>query len=1013
MHRRAAAVSAPILSLALASCGGTDAPFASASRIERLEDGVGGPKAMARPGDFLLENDHYRVAILGPRNSLGPGLFGGSLVDADLRREMPGVASDEGNDQLAEVFPTVNMNVTLANGEDPDAVSIVADGSDGKAAIVRVTGPAYPFLTLLDALWAIVKAPDFVMTTDYIAEPGAPWVTMRTTASFWATEGATDGTPVQYYDDGLPLIEMAMETGAVFGEFYLQGGSIDVFAPGMGFDEDTEVFEAVKAGQNTFLAPFQFDFLAGVGDGVSYGIAPKEGAMYVPLFTSSQTVAVGGGQIGSDSDPSDAFSRFDPGTTLTYERYFFIGHGDVGSIVDQYVEARNIPYGEVTGHVVERGTGEPVSDARVFVYEPGADRPWSQWTTDVHPNDSAPDGSFAGRLPVGTWEVLVHQQGRKDGQRATLEVKRGEVTAVHLLAAPRGTLSFEVRDERGLLVPAKVTVVREDGPVSRDPVLGDGLIAGDPEAVVFSARGQGDVLLPPGRYRAIASRGLEYEIHTSEPFTVDERTGVDLDLQVIRSVDTPGWVSADLHVHASPSHDSGVSLQNRVTTMVSEGVEFFASTDHDHVTDYAPVVEDLGLEEWVQTAVGNEVTTIEVGHFLSFPLVHDFLGDQGVTQPERIDWTDKIPGLIMSDLRSLGVSSGADPLVFVGHPRDGILGYFDQFGFNPYVGVPGTAGNPGSAIIESPLLAATNPLLAATNFSWEFDAMEILNTKRLDYIRTPTQPEMDEFAAGAGGGTYAWNTRTLAEQADLEGGVYPLGYGHHGVVDDWFALLNLGFKFTALGNSDTHGTTSVESGCPRNYVMSSTDDPMLIDDQEIADAVKAHRVVASYGPFVSFTANGEPIGSEVVGTGPVELAIEVQAPTWVPVERVELYENGSLIREWEVTSRDDEIVRFSETLEVSPAKDSWYVVMVMAEGDLYPVFTPVEMPPIELDAVVTEALVGVEAVANLIEPGIPIPQIHPVMPFALTNPIWVDRDGNGFDAPGFPAWWVEPEDPEG
>ena len=71
----------------------------------------------------------------------------------------------------------------------------------------------------------------------------------------------------------------------------------------------------------------------------------------------------------------------------------------------------------------------------------------------------------------------------------------------------------------------------------------------------------------------------------------------------------------------------------------------------------------------------------------------------------------------------------------------------------------------------------------------------------------------------------------------------------------------------------------------------------------------------------------------------------------------------------------------------------------------------VEMPPIELDTVVTEALVGIEAVSNFIEAGTPIPQVHPVKPYAMTNPIWVDLDGDGFDAPGFPSWWVEPTDP--
>lgn len=998
-----------ILSLAgllLGSCGAETEPFAAAYQMKRLEDGVGGPKAMARPGDFVLENEYFKVAVLSGRNSLGPGLFGGALIDADIQREDLDSRYGNGNDQLAEVFPTVNMNVTLTSADD-NSVAVVNDGANGKPAVVRVQGVAYPFLTLLDALWALVQAPDIVMSTDYIVEPGVPWLTMKTTATFWSSEALTDGPPATSYDDGMPLIDIAMETGAAFGEFYLQGGSVDVFAPGLGFDEDGAVFETMSQGKNTFLEPFQFDFLAGVGDGVSYGLAPKEGAIYVPLFTSSQTVAVGGGTVGTAPT-----GRFEPGSSISYERYFFIGHGDIGSIVDQYVEARGIPYGTVSGHVVEDGTGDAISGAQVFVYEPGAELPWSQWKTDVHPYDDVPDGSFGGRLPVGEWELVVHQAGRATTKRFTVDVKKGKDTAVHLSAPPPGIVQFTVRDERGRKVPAKLTVVRENGPAFRNPDLGDGFIGGDPEAVIFSPYGEGEFMLQPGKYRVIASRGLEYEIHESEPFTITERAGARIDLNVIRSLDTPGWIAADFHVHAVPSHDSGVHLHERVTTMVAEGVEFFASTDHDHVTDYAPTVEWMGLEEFVQTAVGNEVTTIEVGHFLSFPLEHDFLGDRGAKDATRIDWTDKTPTMLMEDMRTLGKAGGFDPVVFVGHPRDGILGYFDQYGFDPYLGNPGLAGQPGAPVIDSPLLSATNPLLSSANVSWNFDAIEILNGKRLDFLRTPTQPEMDDYRDGGPTGIYEWMSRTMAEQEELEQGVYQLGYGHNGVVDDWFALLNLGFRFTALGNSDTHGKTSVESGCPRNYVMSSTDDPMLIDDQEIADAVKEHRVVTTYGPFVEFTANGEPIGSELTGTGPVELKIEVSAPTWIPVDRVELYQNGTLIQEWDVGAGKGDILRLSETVEVTPDRDSWFVVTAMADGDLYPVFTPVEMPPIELDTVVTEALVGIEAVASLISPADPIPQVHPVKPYALTNPIWVDLDGDGFDAPGHPDWWVAPEDPD-
>ena len=72
---------------------------------------IGGPKAMAQPGDIILENEYLRAAIIGKRPSMGPHTDGGGLVDADIQRRSPEYANGHGNDQLAEIFATINMNV--------------------------------------------------------------------------------------------------------------------------------------------------------------------------------------------------------------------------------------------------------------------------------------------------------------------------------------------------------------------------------------------------------------------------------------------------------------------------------------------------------------------------------------------------------------------------------------------------------------------------------------------------------------------------------------------------------------------------------------------------------------------------------------------------------------------------------------------------------------------------------------------------------------------------------------
>jgi hypothetical protein len=130
------------------------------------------------------------------------------------------------------------------------------------------------------------------------------------------------------------------------------------------------------------------------------------------------------------------------------------------------------------------------------------------------------------------------------------------------------------------------------------------------------------------------------------------------------------------------------------------------------------------------------------------------------------------------------------------------------------------------------------------------------------------------------------------------------------------------------------------------------------------------------------------------------------------VDHVELYENGTLIQVWDIDEPLDDDVDLDTTTEVDPSGDAWYVVIAMGRDTLDPLYTPVEIPPIQLQDVVTDALSGVDAVSSFLGPAIPIPRTFPLYPYALTNPIWVARDGDGFDPPGLPDWLVEPPAPE-
>jgi hypothetical protein len=265
---------------------------------------------------------------------------------------------------------------------------------------------------------------------------------------------------------------------------------------------------------------------------------------------------------------------------------------------------------------------------------------------------------------------------------------------------------------------------------------------------------------------------------------------------------------------------------------------------------------------------------------------------------------------------------------------------------------------------------------------------------------------------------------------NLEAGNY-LDGDDKGQLDDWFFLLNLGYRHTALGNSDTHTITSVESGCPRNFIVSDVDAPELIDERAVAQAVQEHRVVPSYGPLIRMSIDGAGIGEDVSSTtGTAVLSLEVQAPRWMRVDRVELYENATLIREYTGSEMStDAVIKLQVDTEVQPRDeagnpvDAWYVAIAIGDQDLSPLFTAIELPKLEFSDVILGA-VGAFDLGGLDASGFAgrppaFPKTYPILPYAFTNPIWLDvngdADGNGlaFEAlGGMPAWFRPAPDEE-
>jgi hypothetical protein len=804
-------------------------------------------------------------------------------------------------------------------------------------------------------------------------------------------------------------------------------------------------------------------------------------------------------------------------TTFTYTNYLLVGDGDVSSLWDELYKIRGEETHKVRGRMIDPLTSAPVAALESFlVYkgrdgatsaedacEPGAagEQPviWSQVFTKA-------DGVFELSLPAGRWCTRSASQGRPLGPLVPLEMK-GRDAFLEVVAVPTGHIDAVALDEAGVPQPSKITVVGTHPFAGADKNPREFLFdlkAGEPwrttdfvpdadgdadtrryieDSGFTDARGRLRMRVRPGTYEVYISRGPEYEVDRR---TVTVEPGGNARVQGVlrRTVKTPGYLSADLHMHARGSIDSGLDYTLRVQSIAAEGLEVVVATDHNYISDYEPFIIASGLQPFIKSIIGLELTTFEAGHFNGFPLRYDV----ETASRGSFEWQDRAPGVIFEQLRQMGTLPPDDTIIQVNHARDSLLGYFSQHNVNPFSAeaslpfqnVTGTDRIFGA--IASPngnaFYVTENGQQYDTTFSWNFDAFEIFNGKRNEllrhYRRTKEElrpvyikayqdlllAEVDGYdaddcatarttvaacdAGGAGAPAQAaCDTAraavTTCQQA--EDGALPQAtmqadaqlarlkegepvivcdddeVAFPGHMDDWYNMLNRSRpytvkpyerevikdagrlaryeaetyrKYTATGNSDSHGTAGDEPGYPRNYFWTGHDDPGKATAQELSRAIKSHRVIVTNGPFVDLTINDAPIGAEVAASANKATAtITVRASSWVSVDRWRLIGNGEIVASGAVALNGNE---WTTTIPLDVPRDTWFVVEVEGDRSMFPVLPPSEIPPFNISEAVGSLAgpFGFGTTANL-TPSL----TFAVTPFAFTNPIWVVADGDG------------------
>ncbi len=905
---------------------------------------IGGPLAQGRTGDVLLQNDKIRLVIQKPRRNAGVALYGGNIIDADITRGQ----GEAGRDTFGITFPLINvswtpyykrleiLNANFANGPvilratgilnvyDYIQTSIIVPFSKLASSLHPTLLFPAQYNDVLDPFTNVPKLRNVSTTivTDYILRADKSYLIVQT----------------HLRNSGNDKISMPI------GDWVNGSGTLETFAPRTGFTGQgryADVPALIYPGMETNV-------------GVSYGmffdpspfLKSSDGTLPpTDLLTVSGVSIMAYGEkiapaglipaqgIDTGRDPKINFS-LPPGETV-YTRYFAVGNGDVGSVMQGGLEALGVSSFPISGRVTDV-SGAPVENARVLVMN----APRSGKPTPVSMLYSKPDGSFSGIVSTGSdnkaklfgsgrYQIEIYKEGYKasatwpaaasptdvppygsisgKSKAGSCDTSQG-LNNIQCLLGQSGLVQVSARDENGANAPARIAIVGFDPspygslPQGDNPnaVVDDASLLSDME---FQAQQYGyvDTLflgpdgkinnrgharfvrdnifrLEPGDYSIFVMRGPEYSLH-AQRITVTPGGTATVNATLRKVVDTRGYVSADFHIHGINSPDSPFGQEARVNFAMAEGLDLMISADHDAVTDYNRTIQQMGVGAYVAGIPGMEVTPMAFGHFNVFPVLFDPSSPTG----GAFDYTKKggfNPGPNHREMLSPGEfltmideQTPGEQVLQVNHIMDNLLGNFalSRLVTTTKLGVP-------------PLSTFSDPtefrLPANSNQGGGYRAPYPYGTNKLF---------TDKF--------------TAMELCIGESAVVPLPHVLNTAIPTWFDLLNLGKAVTVTCSSDTHRQIREPIGILRNYIALSTDPRdgvgsfNQIDQEEMAHNVNGHHVIVSAGPFmrVQASANGQTanVGDllSAPGARSVNLEIHVESPDWMDWDTVEVFVN--------------------------------------------------------------------------------------------------------------------------
>jgi hypothetical protein len=203
------------------------------------------------------------------------------------------------------------------------------------------------------------------------------------------------------------------------------------------------------------------------------------------------------------------------------------------------------------------------------------------------------------------------------------------------------------------------------------------------------------------------------------------------------------------------------------------------------------------------------------------------------------------------------------------------------------------------------------------------------------------------------------------------------------LLHDWMAIVNRGHHVIPIGSSDSHDVNKFIVGQGRTYIRCEDRDPGKIDVDAAMNNLVNGQVSVSLGLMAQISVNGRYSSGDLVPVATqagkkIRVLCQMSGPHWVKGNKIQLFENGVLIREKlvkeETDSTADSFLHEVEWRLDQRKHDTFLTVLVTGPGVFHPSWP-------------------------LAQPYQPVSPVWESRIFGVTGACFLDADGNGrFDS---------------